>query len=86
MPIAIYGTFSVEIHPNLFAFGVLTTLFSFALLTVYGILMTASVSGARRREARDSGGHRMSPAVPSSRGRNRGGIGIGRAIALRLAA
>lgn len=49
MPIAIYGTFSVEIHPNLFAFGVLTTLFSFALLTVYGALMTASVRRARAR-------------------------------------
>ena len=32
LPLAIYGTFSVEIHPNVFAFGVLTTLFSFALL------------------------------------------------------
>jgi putative spermidine/putrescine transport system permease protein len=52
MPIAIYGMFSVEIHPNLFAFGVLTTLFSFALLTIYGILMTASV---RRAQARASG-------------------------------
>lgn len=52
MPIAIYGTFAVEIHPNLFAFGVLTTLFSFALLAVYGILMTASV---RRAQARVSG-------------------------------
>lgn len=52
MPIAIYGTFSVEIHPNLFAFGVLTTLFSFALLSVYGILMTASV---RRANARATG-------------------------------
>ncbi|MEM7522768.1 MAG: ABC transporter permease [Pseudomonadota bacterium] len=52
MPIAIYGTFAVEIHPNLFAFGVLTTLFSFALLTVYGVLMTASV---RRAQARASG-------------------------------
>src|SRR5579883_572374 len=31
LPLAIYGTFSVEIHPNIFAFGVLTTLFSFAL-------------------------------------------------------
>ncbi|WMS45085.1 ABC transporter permease [Acuticoccus sp. MNP-M23] len=48
MPIAIYGTFAVEIHPNLFAFGVLTTLFSFALLSVYGILMAASVRKARR--------------------------------------
>lgn len=47
MPIAIYGTFAVEIHPNLFAFGVLTTLFSFALLTVYGLLMSASVRRAR---------------------------------------
>lgn len=52
MPIAIYGTFSVEIHPNLFAFGVLTTLFSFALLSVYGVLMTASV---RRANSRASG-------------------------------
>jgi len=49
MPIAIYGTFAVEIHPNLFAFGVLTTLFSFALLTVYGVLMSASVRRARLR-------------------------------------
>ena len=47
MPIAIYGTFAVEIHPNLFAFGVLTTLFSFALLAVYGILMGLSVRKAR---------------------------------------
>jgi putative spermidine/putrescine transport system permease protein len=52
MPIAIYGTFAVEIHPNLFAFGVLTTLFSFALLAVYGILMGVSV---RRAKARASG-------------------------------
>ena len=52
MPIAIYGTFSVEIHPNLFAFGVLTTLFSFTLLTIYGILMTASI---RRSQAKVSG-------------------------------
>jgi len=49
MPIAIYGTFAVEIHPNLFAFGVLTTLFSFALLIVYGILMSLSVRKARVR-------------------------------------
>ena len=49
MPIAIYGTFAVEIHPNLFAFGVLTTLFSFALLTVYGILMGVSTRRARVR-------------------------------------
>lgn len=52
MPIAIYGTFAVEIHPNLFAFGVLTTLFSFSLLAVYGILMSMSV---RRANARASG-------------------------------
>ncbi|MAS04848.1 MAG: ABC transporter permease [Ahrensia sp.] len=49
MPIAIYGTFAVEIHPNLFAFGVLTTLFSFALLSVYGLLMAASVRRAKVR-------------------------------------
>ena len=48
LPLAIYSTFSVEIHPNLFAFGVLTTLFSFALLAVYAILMTLSVRRARR--------------------------------------
>lgn len=47
MPIAIYGTFAVEIHPNLFAFGVLTTLFSFALLAVYGTLLAATVRRAR---------------------------------------
>lgn len=48
LPLAIYGTFSVEIHPNLFAFGVLTTLFSFALLAVYATLMTLSVRRARK--------------------------------------
>jgi putative spermidine/putrescine transport system permease protein len=48
LPLAIYGTFSVEIHPNIFAFGVLTTLFSFAILAVYGFLMGASVRRARR--------------------------------------
>ena len=48
LPLAIYGTFSVEIHPNLFAFGVLTTLFSFAILAVYGLLMSMSVRRARR--------------------------------------
>jgi putative spermidine/putrescine transport system permease protein len=48
LPLAIYGTFSVEIHPNVFAFGVMTTLFSFALLSVYAILMTLSVRRAKR--------------------------------------
>jgi putative spermidine/putrescine transport system permease protein len=48
LPLAIYGTFAVEIHPNLFAFGVLTTLFSFSLLTVYAILMTLSVRRAKK--------------------------------------
>ncbi|HUC64363.1 MAG TPA: ABC transporter permease [Stellaceae bacterium] len=48
LPLAIYGTFSVEIHPNIFAFGVLTTLFSFAILAVYGFLMALSVRRARR--------------------------------------
>ncbi len=48
LPLAIYGTFSVEIHPNIFAFGVLTTLFSFAILAVYGLLMGMSVRRARR--------------------------------------
>lgn len=48
LPLAIYGTFSVEIHPNVFAFGVLTTLFSFALLAVYAVLMVQSVKRAKR--------------------------------------
>lgn len=47
LPLAIYGTFAVEIHPNIFAFGVLTTLFSFSLLSVYAILMALSVRRAR---------------------------------------
>lgn len=49
MPIAIYGTFAVEIHPNLFDFGVLSTLFSFSLLAIYGILLTLSVRRQRQR-------------------------------------
>lgn len=48
LPLAIYGTFSVEIHPNIFAFGVLTTLFSFAILAVYGILMGITVQRAKK--------------------------------------
>lgn len=48
LPLAIYGTFSVEIHPNIFAFGVLTTLFSLCLLAVYAALMGASVRRARQ--------------------------------------
>ncbi|OVE86856.1 ABC transporter permease [Agrobacterium tumefaciens] len=48
LPLAIYGTFSVEVHPNVFAFGVLTTLFSFALLSVYAILMGLSIRRAKR--------------------------------------
>lgn len=48
LPLAIYGTFSVEIHPNIFAFGVLTTLFSLALLVVYAVLMSLSVRRAQR--------------------------------------
>ncbi len=52
MPLAIYGTFAVEIHPNLFAFGVLTTLFSFSLLVIYAILLSVST---RRQRARASG-------------------------------
>lgn len=48
LPLTIYGTFAVEIHPNIFAFGVLTTLFSFSLLAIYGLLMMMSVRRARR--------------------------------------
>jgi putative spermidine/putrescine transport system permease protein len=51
LPLAIYGTFSVEIHPNLFAFGVLTTLFSFSLLAIYAILMSLSVRRAKQQLA-----------------------------------
>lgn len=49
LPLAIYGTFGIEIHPNIFAFGVLTTLFSFALVGVYVVLVLLSV---RRRQGR----------------------------------
>lgn len=48
LPLAIYGTFQVEVHPNIFAFGVLTTLFSFAILAVYGCLMALTVRRAKR--------------------------------------
>ncbi|MGO8014108.1 ABC transporter permease [Rhizobium leguminosarum] len=48
LPLAIYGTFSVEVHPNVFAFGVLTTIFSFALLSVYAVLMMLSIRRAKR--------------------------------------
>lgn len=48
LPLAIYGTFSVEVHPNVFAFGVLTTIFSFALLGTYAFLMALSVRRAKR--------------------------------------
>jgi putative spermidine/putrescine transport system permease protein len=48
LPLAIYGTFSVEVHPNVFAFGVLTTIFSFALLGIYAVLMLLSIRRAKR--------------------------------------
>ncbi|MCW8207863.1 ABC transporter permease subunit [Verminephrobacter aporrectodeae subsp. tuberculatae] len=48
LPLTIYGSFSVEIHPNLFAFGVLTTLASFSLLAVYGALMALTLRRARQ--------------------------------------
>ncbi len=54
LPLAIYGTFSVEIHPNIFAFGVLTTLFSLCLLAVYAVLMTASVRRARQTTVQEA--------------------------------
>ena len=55
LPLAIYGTFSVEIHPNVFAFGVLTTVSSFALLAVYAILMSLSVRRAERVAIQEEG-------------------------------
>lgn len=48
LPLSIYGTFSVEIYPNIFAFGVLTTLFSFTLLAIYGLLMKRFTAKAAR--------------------------------------
>ncbi len=39
LPPAIYGTFGTQINPNLFAFGVLTTLFSFSILAIYVFAM-----------------------------------------------
>lgn len=53
LPLAIYGTFTTEIHPNLFAFGVLTTLFSFSLLAVYGLLMALSLARTRRHAVQE---------------------------------
>lgn len=53
LPRAIYSTFAVEIHPNIFAFGVLTTLFSFALLTVFGILMYLATRRAKKLAAQE---------------------------------
>ncbi|MCA0044791.1 ABC transporter permease [Celeribacter litoreus] len=55
LPLAIYGTFSVEIYPNLFAFGVLTTLFSFTLLVIYGLLMKRFTSKASRFKGQEEG-------------------------------
>lgn len=49
LPLSIYGTFSVEIYPNIFAFGVLTTLFSFTLLAIYGLLMKRFTSRAKHK-------------------------------------
>jgi putative spermidine/putrescine transport system permease protein len=43
LPLEIFGTFSIEIHPNLFAFGVLTTLFSLGVLGLYWLLMNVVV-------------------------------------------
>lgn len=51
LPLAIYGTFAVEIHPNIFAVGVLTTLFSFSVLAVFGTLMALSVRRAKKASA-----------------------------------
>lgn len=51
LPLSIYGTFSVEIYPNVFAFGVLTTLFSFTLLVIYGLLMKRFTARSKNRFA-----------------------------------
>ncbi len=83
LPLAIYGTFSVEIHPNVFAFGVLTTLFSFALLAVYAILMTVQRPAGQAR--RHSGGDRDEDGR-SSRARARASGRAVRAAARRATA
>jgi len=49
LPPAIYGTFGTQINPNLFSFGVLTTLFSFTILALYVVAM---VMVTRRRNAK----------------------------------
>ena len=54
LPLAIYGTFSVEIYPNIFAFGVLTTLFSFTLLVIYGLLMRRFTASATRFKGQEA--------------------------------
>ena len=48
LPLELYGTFTVEIHPNIFAFGVLTTLFSFGILLVYALLLSAFTRRRKR--------------------------------------
>ena len=47
----LYGTFTVADHPDIFAFGVLTTLFSFGSWLVYALLLSAFTVGASVRPA-----------------------------------
>ena len=54
LPLSIYGTFSVEIYPNVFAFGLLTTLFSFTLLAIYALLMMRFVGRAKTRATEEA--------------------------------
>lgn len=39
LPLTIFGMFSIEVHPNIFAFGVVAILFSFTLLALFLILI-----------------------------------------------
>jgi putative spermidine/putrescine transport system permease protein len=48
LPLAIYGTFAIEIHPNLFAFGVLSTVFSLLVLLAYWIAVRPQLRRFRR--------------------------------------
>jgi putative spermidine/putrescine transport system permease protein len=48
LPLAIYGTFATEIHPNLFAFGVLSTVFSLLVVLAYWIAVRPQLRRFRR--------------------------------------
>ncbi|MCL5959954.1 MAG: ABC transporter permease [Chloroflexi bacterium] len=51
LPLEIFGTFSIEIHPNLFAWGVLTTLLSLTVLAIAYLAMTFMLRRTAQRAA-----------------------------------